>query len=127
MSVTRARQFRKALTPQETRLWSRLKLLRAEGFHIRRQTPFRGYYLDFVCFERRLVIEVDGSQHAESEHDALRDAVLAREDFHTLRIWNTDVIDNIEGVMETILDALAKRPPTRPLRGHPPHQGEGKR
>ena len=125
VSVTRARQLRKALTPQEAKLWSRLKRLRSEGLHIRRQAPFRGYYLDFVCFERRLVIEIDGSQHADSKHDRVRDRVLDREGFETLRIWNADVTNNLEGVLATILHALAQRPPTRALRAHPPHEGEG--
>ncbi|RYF25757.1 MAG: DUF559 domain-containing protein [Comamonadaceae bacterium] len=58
--VQRAREMRKALTPPEARLWACLKRLRAEGFHFRRQAPFRGYFLDFVCHGRRLVIEVDG-------------------------------------------------------------------
>jgi very-short-patch-repair endonuclease len=62
--VERAREMRKALTPPEARLWAGLKRLRAEGFHFRRQAPFRGYFLDFVCHGRRLVIEVDGRSHA---------------------------------------------------------------
>jgi very-short-patch-repair endonuclease len=106
----RARELRAAMTEPEVILWSRLKRLRAEGFHIRRQAPFRGYYLDFVCFERRLVIEVDGGQHAEAaqaDHDAARDAVLAREGFCVLRFWNSAVRQNLDGVMDSIRAALA--------------------
>jgi len=128
MSVERARAMRKRLTPQEARLWLHLRDLRKQGFHIRRQAPFRGYYLDFVCFSRRLVIEVDGGQHGLPEgeaRDAVRDAVLEREGFRVLRFWNGEVNRNFEGVMETILRALSETSPTRPLRGHPPHKGEG--
>ena len=108
-SAFRARELRNAMTEPEVILWSRLKRLRAEGFHIRRQAPFRGYYLDFVCFERRLVIEVDGGRHSEGEqvaHDAVRDAVLRREGFRVLRIWNTEVRQNLHGVMASIRAAL---------------------
>ena len=116
------------MTLQERRLWLRLKQLRAEGFHIRRQAPFRGYYLDFVCFERRVVIELDGGIHgedAQAAHDRVRDAVLKREGFQVLRFWNRQVYENIWGVMYTIRSVLAEASPTRPLRGHPPHEGEG--
>ncbi len=105
--VERAREMRKALTPPEARLWASLKRLRAEGFHFRRQAPFRGYFLDFVCHGQRLVIEVDGRMHeARLEHDRIRDAVLEREGYRTIRCPNEAVRDNIEGVMRGIRDAL---------------------
>jgi very-short-patch-repair endonuclease len=69
------------MTKAEVRLWMRLKRMRADGCHFRRQAPFRGYFLDFVCFGRKLVIELDGWRHAEAgqaQHDNGRDAVLRR-------------------------------------------------
>jgi very-short-patch-repair endonuclease len=108
----RARELRNAMTEPEVILWSRLKRLRAAGFHFRRQVPFRGYYLDFTCFERRVVIEVDGGHHGEDEqaaHDAVRDAVLEREGFRVLRFWNSEVRQNLDGVMYSIMAALEGR------------------
>lgn len=84
-------------------MWACLKRLRSEGFHFRRQAPFRGYFLDFVCHSQKLVIEVDGRSHeARLEHDRIRDAVLAREGYRTLRIGNEAVRDNIEGVIRGV-------------------------
>ena len=97
------------MTEPEVILWSGLKRLRAEGFHFRRQTPFRGYYLDFVCFARSLVIEVDGDSHTDvvqAAHDAIRDGVLRRQGFRVLRFWNGEVRENLDGVMHSILMAL---------------------
>ena len=125
--IAKARAMRKALTPPEARLWVQLKLLRARGFHFRRQSPFRGYILDFVCFDRRLVVEVDGVTHtveAQAAKDRVRDAVLAREGFTTLRFDNAAVRDELDGVMTTVLTHLEVLP-TRSLRDHPPHEGEG--
>ena len=105
----RARSLRNAMTEPEVILWSRLKKLRAMGHHIRRQAPFRGYYLDFVCFERRVVIEVDGGHHgedAQAAHDAVRDAVLRREGFRVLRFWSSSVRQNLDGVMYSVMAAL---------------------
>ena len=126
--------MRSEMSQMEVKLWSRLKKLRADGYRFRRQAPFRGYYLDFVCFTRRLVIEVDGAQHSEDEareHDQVRDAVLRREGFETLRFWTTTVRENIDDVMLVVFDVLASRPihrpagapPVRPAAGHPPHAG----
>ena len=126
--------MRSDMPAMEVKLWSRLKTMRAEGYRFRRQAPFRGYYLDFVCYTRRLVVEVDGGQHGEDEarlHDAVRDAVLRREGFVVLRFWNSAVRENIDGVMLDIHPALAARPlhrpagapPVRPSAGHPPHAG----
>ena len=117
--------MRQSLSPPEARLWVALRRLRADGCHFRRQAPFRGYFLDFVCFASRLAVEVDGAQHggeAHLAHDATRDAVLAREGFRTLRFQGRDVLANLEGVVRAIRLALA--PPGPP--GHPPHEGEGK-
>ena len=104
------------MTPQEARLWLQLRPLRALGFHFRRQAPFRGYYLDFVSFNHRLVVEVDGGQHndaAQAEHDDVRDAVLRREGFTVIRVSNGDVNTNLDGVMVAIHDALEARRPLR--------------
>ena len=121
------------MTPQEVRLWVQLRKMRPDGFHFRRQTPLLGFYLDFVCFKQRLIVEIDGSQHAEglhADHDAVRDAVLGRTGFRTLRFWNADIDSNLDGVVQAIQLALSAAPdsPTRPpLRGvHPPHEGEGR-
>jgi very-short-patch-repair endonuclease len=127
--IAKARAMRKALTPPEARLWGQLKLLRARGFHFRRQTPFRGYILDFVCFDRRLVVEVDGVTHtvdAQAVKDRVRDAVLAREGFTTLRFDNAAVRDELDSVMTAVLAHLEALP-TRSLRDHLPHEGEGEK
>ena len=104
------------MSPPEALLWGRLKRLRAQGFHFRRQAPFRGYYLDFVCFNRRLVVEIDGAQHAEERHvrhDGVRDAVLRREGFEVLRFWAGTVMSDVGSVVDAIADALARRPALR--------------
>lgn len=86
----------------------------------------RGYYLDFVCIDRRLIVEVDGSSHENrGDWDRRRDAAMAREGFVTLRYDNASVRDNLDGVIGDILERLRAAVPTRPLRGHPPPEGEG--
>jgi hypothetical protein len=87
--------------------------MRADGFHFRRQAPLLGFYLDFVCFRQRLVIEVDGSQHGDDvhvAHDAMRDAILRRAGFRTLRFWNSEVDEDFDGVVQTIQLALHPSP-----------------
>jgi len=109
----RARQLRNNMTEPEVWLWGRLKRLRAEGYQFRRQRPWRGYFLDFVCLDRRLVVELDGGHHSEPrqwEHDGVRDAVLTRAGFLVLRFSNSEVRTNIDGVMHSIREALAYRP-----------------
>lgn len=115
MSVDRARQVRKALTPAEASLWVRLRELTAQGWRFRRQAPFRGYVLDFVRHSHRLVVEVDGSQHAEAAaqaaHDAVRDRVLAREGYLTLRYGTFDVLGRMDDVLYGVASHLQARPP----------------
>jgi len=115
-AVQRARDFRHNLSEPEVILWSRLKRLRERGFHIRRQAPFRGYYLDFACFPRRVVIEVDGGQHGDDrqeDHDLVRDAILRRHGFRVLRFSAGLVRRDVGSVMDQIIDALETAPSTR--------------
>lgn len=100
------------MTRQEVRLWLRLRALRSFGFHFRRQDPHPPYIADFVCRSSRLIIEVDGGQHAEhrrAERDRRRDALLRRQGYRTLRFWNVDIDRNMEGIIAMILAVLEGR------------------
>ncbi len=88
--TTFARSMRVEPTDAELKLWYALRDGRLGGLKFRRQVPIGKFIGDFVCYERRLVIELDGSQHAESRRDAVRDAELSRRGFHVLRIWNNE-------------------------------------
>jgi very-short-patch-repair endonuclease len=95
--------LRKRPTNAEQLLWKQLRLKQIEGFKFRRQQPIDKYIVDFVCFERRIVIEVDGGQHAiQKEDDILRDTYLTQQGFQVLRFWNNEVLQNINGVLEVI-------------------------
>ena len=83
-------------------MWRLLRNRRLAQFKFRRQVPFQSYILDFVCFERRLVVEIDGSQHSP-EIDGLRDDHLAAEGFRIARYWNNDVLQNPSSVLEDLL------------------------
>lgn len=120
--IAKARAMRKRMSAPEARMWGALRRLRARGFHFRRQHPMLGYYLDFVCLTRGIVVEVDGAGHA-AEWDRRRDAALARAGFRTLRYDNASVRDNLDGVLQAVIEALSAAAPTRPLRGHPPPRG----
>jgi very-short-patch-repair endonuclease len=99
-----ARSLRKRMTPQEVKLWQQLRQL--EEFHFRRQVPFGPYIVDFAEKTGKLVIEVDGSQHAEAPSlvkDAARDQFLKTLGYKILRVWNNDVDQNMDGVIDTIL------------------------
>ena len=84
--------MRREPTDAESKMWLLLRDRRLSHLKFRRQVPFQSYILDLACFEKRLVIEIDGSQHASSERDAARSAALAAEDFRVLRYWNNDVL-----------------------------------
>jgi very-short-patch-repair endonuclease len=90
--------------------------------------PIRHYIADFLCFEARLIIEVDGGQHCDNSKDAIRDNWFGSQGFRILRVWNTDVLTNLEGVLIEI-DRLVRTPhPARRLGGSPPSptRGEGR-
>ena len=100
-----ARNMRADATKAENILWQAVRNKRLEGLKFKRQVSIAGYIVDFVCFEARLVLEVDGGQHAGSARDAERDALLASQGFRTVRFWNDEVEKNIDGVCMTILRA----------------------
>jgi very-short-patch-repair endonuclease len=124
-----ARRLRKTMTPQEVKLWVHLRSWRSRGFHFRCQSPRQGYIVDFVCMKHRLVIEIDGGQHNFDEHharDMRRDAKLTKEGFCVLRFWNSDVDQNLSGVLELIDITLRAPPHPAAFVGHPPHAGRDK-
>jgi very-short-patch-repair endonuclease len=110
----RARAMRKAPTEAEKRLWWHLRNLKsAFGVHFRRQVHLGPYIVDFVSHSTKLIIEVDGGQHdVQARADAVRTRFLEREGYRVLRFWNVDVLKNIDGVLQTISDALTTTTPT---------------
>jgi very-short-patch-repair endonuclease len=105
--VRHARGLRSRMTDAERKLWFALRDRRFEGFKFRRQVPLGRFIADFVCFEARLVIEVDGGQHAENFRDRYRDRWFAANRFRVMRFWNNEVLSNLEGVMTLLAEALA--------------------
>jgi len=109
MSTARARRLRRDLTDAEKRLWSRLRRAQINGLSFRRQEPIGRYVVDFVCYAKRLVIEVDGGQHdLQAGRDAARTDWLRAQGFRMLRFWNNEVLENTDGVLEVIRAALSK-------------------
>ena len=100
--------MRREPTEAEARMWRLLRDRRLAEFKFRRQVPFQNFILDFVCFERRLVVEIDGSQHADSGGDKAREAVLLGEGFRIARYWNNDVLQRYNSVLEDILAKLSE-------------------
>ena len=121
--VERSRSFRRALTPAEFALWTRIRGRQLGGFKFVRQEPNDRYYVDFVCRERRLIVELDGSQHSERPEDRQRDNELSALGYRVIRIWNNDVIENLDGVLQMLLSELEKLPLTPSLS---PQAGRGR-
>jgi very-short-patch-repair endonuclease len=112
-------------TDAEHRLWSMLRDRRMPAFKFRRQFVIDPYIVDFACLERRLIIEADGSQHAESEYDRRRDGFLRSQGFSVLRVWNNDVLENAAGVFEAIFAELTSTHPPKPAAWVPPSPARG--
>jgi len=115
------------MTDAEYRIWYFLRAHRFGGVKFKRQVPVGPYIADFACFDRKLIIELDGGQHAESA----RDAWFVAQGFQILRFWNNDVLKNTRAVLEAISATLvkveAKSPSPGSLRSPPsPTRGEGK-
>ncbi|MDO9412699.1 MAG: DUF559 domain-containing protein [Pseudolabrys sp.] len=112
------------MTDAEARIWFHIRAHRLDGASFRRQVPIGSYIVDFACMERRLIVEIDGGQHADSAHDAKRDAWLKAQGFCIKRYWNNDVLTNTNGVLEDIAHALTlSTPPSLTL----PRKGGGNR
>jgi very-short-patch-repair endonuclease len=119
---SRARTMRAAPTDAELRLWRLLRDRRLSGIKFRRQVPVGPYIVDFLCVGAKLIVEADGSQHAERPSDKARDAYLESQGWKVLRFWNNEVLQNREGVLETIF-AHVNRPSSGPS-GHLLPEGE---
>lgn len=101
-----ARNLRNNATLHEVMLWRHLSSKRLAGLKFSRQMPIAGYKVDFVCRSHKLVIELDGSQHADAMvYDAARTRSLERAGYRVVRFWNNDLTSNMPGVLETIASA----------------------
>src|SRR3982074_2202745 len=115
----RAQELRRGMSGTEWRLWYRLRGRQLLGHKFRRQLPIGPYFADFACLEARLVVEVDGDHHGDQlVYDARRDRRLSELGFGVLRFWVAEVDENIEGVIDSIADALSTSP--RPAPHQPP-------
>ena len=136
--VANARRLRNTATDAEAELWRHLWKIPIEGTHFRRQVPIGRYFADFACHQIGLIIELDGSQHAQEtarRYDAERTAYLEASGYHVVRFWNAEVLDELEAVLDTIFAIVQQRltllaeahdcHPTPDLRSDPPPQGEG--
>ena len=95
-------KLRTHMTDAENHLWRRLRGRQIAGFKFRRQHPFLDYVLDFVCLEKRLIVEVDGGQHQDCKNDHSRDRRLHEASFRTMRFWNNQVLQETDAVVEVI-------------------------
>jgi very-short-patch-repair endonuclease len=121
----RQRTLRNTATDAERVLWQRLKGRQLERCKFRRQHPFGDFIVDFACLERRIVVELDGSQHFDATaYDEARSKFLRASGFVVLRFWNNEVFGEIEGVLEVIRRELVARVRT-PSPPNPPLEGEG--
>jgi very-short-patch-repair endonuclease len=106
-----ARRLRRDMTDAEKRLWSRLRMRQLNGLKFVRQEAVGKYIADFMCRYAKIIIELDGGQHADNERDVQRTAFLESRGYKILRFWNNDVLSNTEGVLESILAQVEKLPP----------------
>ena len=117
-----ARKLRKNQTDAERVLWRHLRTRNLMNLKFKRQVPIGDYIVDFLCYEKNLIIEVDGGQHAEQQvYDQKRKKWLESQGFKVIRFWNHDVLKNLDGVAEKILECCGEDPHPSPL----PQAGEG--
>jgi very-short-patch-repair endonuclease len=125
-TLRKAQRLRSEMTDAERKLWSVLRNRQLEGAKFRRQQPIGPFIADFVCQERRLIVEADGGQHAESAADDRRSAFLESKGYRVLRLWNNDILNNLDGVAEVIVIALSTPHPAQAAPESPsPSRGEG--
>ena len=112
-------------TEAEMRLWTMLRDRRLAAVKLRRQQIIEPYIVDFVCLERRLIIEADGSQHSDNKDDARRDAFLRSQGFTILRFWNNQILGDSEAVATAIFAAFSTPHPPKPAAWAPPSPARG--
>jgi very-short-patch-repair endonuclease len=102
-----AKELRRELTPLERKLWAHLRAHRMKGVHFRAQHAIGNYVVDFCAARKRLIIELDGSQHLDqTEYDAVRTEFLESRGYKVIRFWNNDVSNHMDAVLQVIWDAL---------------------
>jgi very-short-patch-repair endonuclease len=102
-----AKAMRHIPTDAEKKLWRLLRSRQLESHKFRRQVPIGNFIADFVCHEKKIIVEVDGGQHADNVRDGARDQWLAKAGYRVLRYWNNDLLKNPNGVLEAILSELS--------------------
>ncbi|MBS0584358.1 MAG: endonuclease domain-containing protein [Proteobacteria bacterium] len=118
------RRLRKTPTDAESKLWQRLRHRQLDGCKFRRQHPFGDFIVDFACLERKVVVELDGSQHVNTTaYDEARSRFLEHAGFVVLRFWNNEIFENLEDVLELVLRTVSDRETPSPP--NPPLEGEG--
>ncbi|WFR95970.1 endonuclease domain-containing protein [Rhizobium tumorigenes] len=136
--VVNSRRLRVDATDAEVKLWRHLWRIPIEGTHFRRQVPIGKYFADFACHQIGLIIELDGSQHAEAaagRYDLERTSFLESQGYQVIRFWNADVLSELDAVLDTIFAIVQQRQillaeadrfhPTPALSADPPPLGEG--
>jgi len=103
----RSRELRKNLTDAEQKIWHKLRNKQIHGNKFRRQFILGNYIVDFICLDKRLIIEVNGGQHMENvNYDSQRDEWLKKQNFKVLRFWNNQVLNEIDSILEVIVNNL---------------------
>ncbi len=121
-----AKHLRHCMTESEIRLWRHLRAHRLNGEKFRRQQAIGPYVVDFVHFGARVIIEADGGHHNDAPRDERRDAWLHAQGFKVLRFWNNEIMNNMEGVLVSVMAAVNEAPLEGPLSPGPsPARGEG--
>ena len=105
--TNRARELRRNATDAEHRLWNALRNRQLANAKFVRQRPIGPFIADFACRSARIAIELDGGQHAENDRDANRTRVIEAHGYRVIRFWNDEVLENLDGVLETIASELA--------------------
>ena len=121
MASKNACTLRRQMTDAERTLWTALRRRQIDGLRFRRQVPLGRFIVDFACYDARLVIELDGGQHADhAQEDAARTAWLETRGFRVLRFWNSEIGENLEAVLEAIREAAgSRRDAAQQERGNP--------
>ncbi|WP_109807098.1 endonuclease domain-containing protein [Sphingosinithalassobacter portus] len=124
--TAQARELRNSATEAEKLLWARLRRSQLGGLKFSRQMPVAGFVADFMCRSEKLVVELDGSQHFDNaKSDAERTRRIEAQGFRVIRFWNSDVMTNMDGVLEAILAAAEKRREREPTPQPHPVNGRG--